>query len=137
MTYNSSNPDNIKASSDRAATSTNDTDGRAWYAFDRNSDGAANTNTHWHSDYSNNGATSPGRVRANNPIWIQAGFNEAKNVSKITYQTRKSSAAASCCAKKYQILAANMSTPTQTPQDEDFAVVCEGRNLNLKKKHRK
>lgn len=51
---------------------------------------------------------------------------EAKNVSKITYQTRKSSAAASCCAKKYQILAANMSTPTQTPQDEDFAVVCEG-----------
>lgn len=126
MTYNSSNPDNIKASSDRAATSTNDTDGRAWYAFDRNSDGAANTNTHWHSDYSNNGATSPGRVRANNPIWIQAGFNEAKNVSKITYQTRKSSAAASCCAKKYQILAANMSTPTQTPQDEDFAVVCEG-----------
>lgn len=126
MTYNSSNPDNIKASSDRAATSTNDTDGRAWYAFDRNSDGAANTNTHWHSDYSNNGATSPGRVRANNPIWIQAGFNEAKNVSKITYQTRKSSADASCCAKKYQILAANMSTPTQTPQDEDFAVVCEG-----------
>lgn len=132
MTYNSSNPDNIKASSDRAATSTNDMDGRAWYAFDRNSDGAANTNTHWHSDYSNNGATSPGRVRTNNPIWIQAGFNAAKNVSKITYQTRKSSAAASCCAKKYQILAANMSTPTQTPQDEDFAVVCEGEFIPTK-----
>lgn len=132
MTYNSSNPDNIKASSDRAATSTNDIDGRAWYAFDRNSDGAANTNTHWHSDYSNNGATSPGRVRTNNPIWIQAGFNAAKNVSKITYQTRKSSAAASCCAKKYQILAANMSTPTQTPQDEDFAVVCEGEFIPTK-----
>ena len=126
MTWQSANPANIKASSDRAATSTNDMDGRAWYAFDRNSDGAANTNTHWHSDYSNNGATSPGRVRTNNPIWIQAGFNAAKNVSKITYQTRKSSAAASCCAKKYQILAANMSTPTETPQDEDFAVVCEG-----------
>lgn len=132
MTYNSSNPDNIKASSDRAATSTNDMDGRAWYAFDRNSDGAANTNTHWHSDYSNNGATSPGRVRTNNPIWIQAGFNAAKNVSKITYQTRKNSAAASCCAKKYQILAANMSTPTQTPQDEDFAVVCEGEFIPTK-----
>ena len=132
MTYNSSNPDNIKASSDRAATSTNDMDGRAWYAFDRNSDGAANTNTHWHSDYSNNGATSPGRVRTNNPIWIQAGFNAAKNVSKITYQTRKSNAAASCCAKKYQILAANMSTPTQTPQDEDFAVVCEGEFIPTK-----
>lgn len=126
MTWQSANPANIKASSDRAAVNANDMDGRAWYAFDRNSDGAANTNTHWHSDYSNNGATSPGRVRANNPIWIQAGFNEAKNVSKITYQTRKSSADASCCAKKYQILAANMSTPTQTPQDEDFAVVCEG-----------
>ena len=126
MTWQSANPANIKASSDRAAGRANDMDGRAWYAFDRNSDGAANTNTHWHSDYSNNGATSPGRVRANNPIWIQAGFNAAKNVSKITYQTRTSSAAASCCAKKYQILAANMADPTQTPQDEDFAVVCEG-----------
>lgn len=126
MAYNSANPDNIKASSDRAPGDASDMDGRAWYAFDRNSDGTANINTHWHSDYSNQSATSPGRVRANNPIWIQAGFNVAKNVSKVTYQTRNNGGESANCAKKYQILAANMSNPTDTPKDEDFAVVCEG-----------
>ena len=126
MAYNSANPDNIKASSDRAPGNASDMDGRAWYAFDRNSDGTANINTHWHSDYSNQSATSPGRVRANNPIWIQAGFNVAKNVSKVTYQTRNNGGESANCAKKYQILAANMSNPTDTPKDEDFAVVCEG-----------
>lgn len=131
MTWQSANPDNIKASSDRAPGNANDRDGRAWYAFDRNN-GTANTNTQWHSDYSNQSATSPGKVRANNPIWIQAGFNAAKNVSKVTYQTRQNGDVSDNCAKKYQILAANMSDPTQTPQDEDFAVVCEGEFIATK-----
>ena len=131
MTWQSANPDNIKASSDRAPVNANDRDGRAWYAFDRNN-GTANTNTQWHSDYSNQSATSPGKVRANNPIWIQAGFNAAKNVSKVTYQTRQNGDVSDNCAKKYQILAANMSDPTQTPQDEDFAVVCEGEFIATK-----
>ncbi len=115
---------NITASSQYTAQP-NPNDGPAWYAFDKNTDGTPNTTTHWHSDYSNNntGQTSSARVRAGNPIWIQAGFNAAKKVSKVTYQVRKGG---TNCAKKYQILAANMSEPTQTPQDEDFAVVCEG-----------
>lgn len=133
MTWQSANPDNIKASSDRAPGNASDRDGRAWYAFDRNGDGTANTNTHWHSDYSNQSATSPGKVRANNPIWIQAGFNAAENVSKVTYQTRTNGETdSSNCAKKYQILAANMSTATDTPKDEDFAVVCEGEFIPTK-----
>ena len=125
MTWQSPNPDNIKTSSDRAPINTNDRDGRAWYAFDRNGE-TANTDTHWHSDYSDNSPTSPGKVRANNPIWIQAGFNAKKNVSKVTYQTRQNGGVRANCAKKYQILAADMPNPTDTPQDKDFAVVCEG-----------
>lgn len=132
MTWQSANPANIKASSDRGPGNANDRDGRAWYAFDRDSGGTANTNTQWHSDYSNQSATSPGKVRANNPIWIQAGFNEAKNVSKVTYQTRQNGNQSDNCAKKYQILAANMSTATDTPKDEDFAVVCEGEFKGIK-----
>ncbi len=125
MTWQSANPANIKASSDRAPGNANDRDGRAWYAFDRDGE-TANTDTHWHSNYSDNSPTSLGRVRANNPISITAGFNERKKVSKVTYQTRKNAGTESGCAKKYQILAADMSTPTDTPKDEDFAVVCEG-----------
>ena len=112
------NPSNIRTNSETKPAV--DNDGPAYYAFDDSE------NTHWHSNWKT--ATSEnedGKISVTGPIWIEAGFNEVKNVAKITYKPRTNGNGA-CRAKGYEVLVANMATPTDQPKDADFALVKTG-----------
>lgn len=98
-------------------------DGPAAWAFDKNEDGSAKTATHWHSNYGTaNAENKNGQVSATNPVYIQAGFDEAKYVKRISYRGRIDQA--SNWITGFEILAAN-STETN-PADDEFVSVMKG-----------
>ncbi len=112
------NPSNIRTNSETKPA--DGRDGPAYYAFDDSED------THWHSNWKT--ATSEnknGKISVTGPIWIEAGFNAVKKVAKITYKPRTNGNGA-CRAKGYEVLVANMATPTDQPKDADFALVKTG-----------
>lgn len=98
-------------------------DGSAAWAFDKNDDGSVKTATHWHSNYgTTNAENKNGAASATNPIYIQAGFDEAKYVKRISYRGRVDQA--SNWITGFEILAAN-STETK-PADDEFVSVMKG-----------
>lgn len=100
-------------------------DGGASWAFDKNADGLAITDTHWHSNWGTATETNiAGQVSENHPIYIQAGFEEAKNVIMISYMPRQDQETAVNVIGNYEVLAAN-STEVK-PSDEEFVSVCKG-----------
>lgn len=100
-------------------------DGGASWAFDKNADGSAITGTHWHSNWGTATETNiAGQVSENHPIYIQAGFEEAKNVIMISYMPRQDQANPTNVIGNYEVLAAN-STDVK-PSDEEFVSVCKG-----------
>lgn len=102
---------------------THEKDGSAAWAFDKNDDGSAKTATHWHSNYGAATADNKnGAASATNPIYIQAGFDGAKYVKKISYRGRVDQA--SNWITGFEILAAN-STETN-PADDEFVSVMKG-----------
>lgn len=113
------NPSNIRTNSETKPAKGND--GPAYYAFDGSED------THWHSNWGRvvQGENEDGKISVTGPIWIEAGFNEVKNVAKITYKPRTNGNGA-CRAKGYEVLVAHMANPTDQPGDADFALVKTG-----------
>ena len=113
------NPSNIRTNSETKPAKNND--GPAYYAFDASED------THWHSNWGTviKGENEDGKISVTGPIWIEAGFNKVKKVAKITYKPRTNGNGA-CRAKGYEVLVANMATPTDQPEDADFALVKTG-----------
>lgn len=113
------NPSNIRTNSETKPVKGND--GPAYYAFDGSED------THWHSNWGIvvQGENEDGKISVTGPIWIEAGFNEVKNVAKITYKPRTNGNGA-CRAKGYEVLVAHMAKPTDQPGDADFALVKTG-----------
>lgn len=114
----SANPSNIRTNSETKPAQGND--GPAYYAFD------ASDATHWHSNWKTvTDENKDGKINVTGSIWIEAGFREVKKVAKITYKPRTDGGGA-CRAKGYEVLVANMATPTAQPTDDDFALVKTG-----------
>jgi len=102
---------------------TNASDGAAAWAFDKETDGAAKTDTWWHSNYSTvDENNKEGTASAANPVYIQAGFDGAKYVKKIAYRgrTKKNSN----WIQDFEILAAN--SDKVKPDDTEFVSVMKG-----------
>ena len=117
---------NAKANSEQwPAEWTND--GKAAWAFD-------DENHWWHSRYnfwdqkaSHEVGTQKGDgvPSADNPIWIQTGFDKAWNVTSIKYTGRNGQNG--YLIKDYTISVANLANPEDVPSDEDFKAVKSGR----------
>lgn len=106
-------------------TTGNSGDGGASWAFDKDENGLANTATHWHSNWGDpTDGNIDGHVSENRPIYIQAGFEGAKNVIMISYRPRQDQDNAVNVIGNYEVLAAD-STELQ-PDEEEFVSVCKG-----------
>ena len=100
---------NAKANSEQIPAAWTNDGGASW-AFD-------DDNHWWHSRYQGSpgdGEVSSGTVSTSNPIWIQTGFGEAKNIKKITYLSRSNGMGS---VNAYKVQYANVSG---APQDSDF-----------------
>ena len=64
-----------------------------------------------------------GKPSANNPLWIQTGFDKKWYVSSIEYTGRDNQMG---LIHEYQISVANLDDPTAIPQDSNFRVVKSG-----------
>ena len=97
-------------------------DGGAAWAFD--------DSAHWwHSRYQDTPAdyeVESGHPSADNPIWIQTGFDGVQYIKKITYLPRYDKTNGQGRIKDYQIAIANLEDPMAAPTDDDFTVVKTG-----------
>lgn len=96
----------------------NNNDGPASWAFN------GNTGNWWHSRYNNNGTGSQSGASVSNPIYIQAGFDGAKDVTRILYQSRTTGAGTDNIIKDFEIFAADCEDAT--PSDDEFVSVMKG-----------
>ena len=106
---------NAKANSEQNPAS--GSDGLAAWAFD-------DSNHWWHGNYGTVTAENvDGRPSATNHVWIQTGFDEAREIAAISYQPRGNGA---CRIKNYELQYADLNDPTATPEDSDFRTVQTG-----------
>ncbi len=106
---------NAKSNSEQ--TPAEGSDGPASYAFN------GNDGNWWHSRWVGTpaeGEVSNGQANAENPIWIQTGFNKVFYLETIEYSARGNGRG---IIKNYTVSVANLDDPTATPADDDFTVV--------------
>lgn len=82
-------------------------DGPASWAFD-------DEDHWWHTKWQNE-VNNEGKPSAGNPIWIQTGFDGAKKIKKITYQSRDNGMGS---IRDYKVQYANVTG--REPEDSDF-----------------
>lgn len=94
-------------------------DGPASYAFN------GNTGNWWHSNYNGgNGTGTTTGASVSNPIYIQAGFDGAKDVTRILYRSRTDSTNTGNVIKDFEIFAAE--STEEIPSDDEFVSVMKG-----------
>lgn len=83
----------------------------------------------WHSRFQGDrgdGEVASGFPSETNPIWIQTGFGEAKQIKKLTYQARTDNQGG--IINKYKVMVANKAEGE--PTDADFREVASGNFAN-------
>lgn len=112
--------DNAKANSEQ--TPPPGKGGSAAWAFDE-------VEHWWHSRFQGDrgdGEVASGFPSETNPIWIQTGFGEAKQIKKLTYQARTDNQGG--IINKYKVMVANKAEGE--PTDADFREVASGNFAN-------
>ncbi|MBQ8858036.1 MAG: glycoside hydrolase N-terminal domain-containing protein [Lachnospiraceae bacterium] len=99
-------------------------DGNASWAFDEEEHWWHSRYQNWdqRADYETVTQAMTGKPSANNPIWIQTGFDQVYYIDHIDYTPRGTAG----IFKDYTVSVANLADPTATPTDDDFEVVKTG-----------